>query len=296
MEIKSPGEDKNTTDYYPNRFERNRFKKILAIIDSNKFNYKSKIGGFKYIDSKGLDNNIKNDNISEISAKEVLYTLNKKSTEIIKYKKRNPTQKELLIFFNDLLDTILIDNTLMSSNEEMRNEEMRNEEMGNKEMRNENENENGNENDKTLLSSNEDNVNEIMNQNNDDIIKGLNDDLDKVIDKSKSFEEQIESIKKVESLDEYYYISDYGDEEWEFKIFKLKLAHLSNIIDKKLFKQIFGDIFEALANKLINTTNRQKYQIILINNINENKEKIHEKDETGPFLIMWSNQVIDIII
>ena len=229
-----------------------------------------------------MDNNIKNDNISEISAKEVLYTLNKKSTEIIKYKKRNPTQKELLIFFNDLLDKILIDNTLMSSNEEMRNEEM-----GNKEMRNENENENGNENDKTLLSSNEDNVNEIMNQNNDDIIKGLNDDLDKVIDKSKSFEEQIESIKKVESLDEYYYISDYGDEEWEFKIFQLKLAHLSNIIDKKLFKQIFGDIFEALANKLINSTNRQKNQIILINNINENKEKIHEKDETGPFLI-WS--------
>ena len=90
---------------------------------------------------------------------------------------------------------------------------MRNEEMRIKEMRNENENENGNENDKTLLSSNEDNVNEIMNQNNDDIIKGLNDDLDKVIDKSKSFEEQIESIKKVESLYEYYYISDYEDEE-----------------------------------------------------------------------------------
>ena len=184
----------------------------------------------------------------------------------------------------------------------MRNEEMRNEEMRIKEMRNENENENGNENDKTLLSSNEDNVNEIMNQNNDDIIKGLNDDLDKVIDKSKSFEEQIESIKKVESLYEYYYISDYEDEEWEFKIFKLKLARLSNIIDKKLFKQIFGCIFEALVNKLTNTTNRQKNPIILINNVNENKEKIHEKDETGPFfdyVIQPSdrhNNLIDAII
>ena len=77
---------------------------------------------------------------------------------------------------------------------------------------------------------------------------------------------------------------------------------MSNIIDKKLFKQIFGDIFEALANKLINTTNRQKYQIILINNINENKEKIHEKDETGPFfdhVIQPSdrhNNLIDTII
>ena len=42
MEIKSPKEDKNTTDY-PNWFDRNKFKNFLAIIDSNKSNYKSKI-------------------------------------------------------------------------------------------------------------------------------------------------------------------------------------------------------------------------------------------------------------
>ena len=87
MEIKSPKEDKNTTDY-PNWFDRNKFKKILSIIDSNKFNYKNKIGEFKYIDIEGLVNNIRNNAISEIPARESLNTLNEiKNTEIIKYKK-----------------------------------------------------------------------------------------------------------------------------------------------------------------------------------------------------------------
>ena len=57
VEIKSPKEDKNTTDYYPNWFDKNKFKKMLAIIDSNKFNYKNKIGEFKYIYIKDLVNN-----------------------------------------------------------------------------------------------------------------------------------------------------------------------------------------------------------------------------------------------
>ena len=87
MEIKSPKEDKNTTDY-PNWLDRNKFKKILSIIDSNKFNYKNKIGEFKYIDIEGLVNNIRNNAISEIPARESLNTLNEiKNTEIIKYKK-----------------------------------------------------------------------------------------------------------------------------------------------------------------------------------------------------------------
>ena len=73
MEIKSLKEDKNTTDYYPNWFDRNTFLKILAlIIDSNKFNYKNKIGEFKYIDIKDLVNNIRNNTINEIPAKESL--------------------------------------------------------------------------------------------------------------------------------------------------------------------------------------------------------------------------------
>ena len=46
-------------DNYPNWFDRNAFENILAIIDSKKFNYKNKIGEFKYIGIKDLVNNIK---------------------------------------------------------------------------------------------------------------------------------------------------------------------------------------------------------------------------------------------
>ena len=135
--------------------------------------------------------------------------------------------------------------------------------------------------------SSKDGIDEIMNQNNNNI-KQLNDSLDEIIDKSKSFEDQIKSIKKVENLNEYYFINDYGDKELEFKIFKLKLAYLSNIIDKKIFKQIFGHTFETLANKLTNTTNKEENQIIVKNISNHNyqnisKEKRYEEDETGPF-------------
>ena len=60
---------------YPNWFDRNKFKKVLAIIDSHKYNYKNKIGEFKYIDIKDLVNNIRNNTISEISARESLNAL-----------------------------------------------------------------------------------------------------------------------------------------------------------------------------------------------------------------------------
>ena len=90
-------------------------------------------------------NNIKNNTISEISAKKSLNTLNKiKNAEIIEYKRRTPGQKELLNLFSNLLDTILSEKTLESGNQEKKNE---------------------NENDKTLMSSNADNENENENDN-----------------------------------------------------------------------------------------------------------------------------------
>ena len=97
-------------------------------------------------------------------------------------------------------------------------------------------------------------------------IKKLNNHFDK---------DQIKS-EKVENLDEYYFINDFDDKELKSKIFKLKLAHLSNIIDKKIFKQIFGHTLEALANKLINTTNKKENQIIA-KNVNANKKKFTNK-------------------
>ena len=87
-------------------------------------------------------NSIRNNTISEISAKKGWNKLNEiKNAETIKHKKCTLKQKELLNLFNDLLDVILTDETLMSSKDKDKNE---------------NENENG----KTLMSSNEDDNNE----------------------------------------------------------------------------------------------------------------------------------------
>ena len=170
IKTQSPKEDKNMTDNYPNWFDRNKYEKILAIIDSNKFNYKNKIGEFKYIGIKDLVNNIRNNTITEIYAKKGLNTLNKiKNAEIIKYEKHTPKQKELLNLFNNLLDVILTKKTLMSSKDEKDKE---------KEKKNEKENEN----DKTLMSSNND---ENENEKILITIKGLSDNLDEIIDKSK---------------------------------------------------------------------------------------------------------------
>ena len=55
------------------------------------------------------------------------------------------------------------------------------------------------------------------------------------------------------------------DKELNLKIFKLKFAHISNDIEEKLFEEVFGHTFVALANKLINSTNKEDYQIIVDN-------------------------------
>ena len=106
------------TDSYPNQFEKNKFKNVLVILDSNKFGCKIKTGEFKYIDIKDLVINIKKNSISEISAKKDLNSLNQlKNIGITKQKKHTPKQKELLNLFNDLSDTILIDKTLESESQ-----------------------------------------------------------------------------------------------------------------------------------------------------------------------------------
>ena len=176
-----------------NWLDKNKFKEILAIIDSNQFNYRNKIGEFNYIDTRDLVNNIRNNTISEIDAKKNLNTLNKiKTAEIIKHKRFTTKHKELLNLFNYLLDIILTDKTLISSKDE------------NKKLKEEKENENDNENEdeddgdviKILIHSNE--YDEETDQNKKSkITKKINDHLDEIIDKSKSFEDQIKSIKKL---------------------------------------------------------------------------------------------------
>ena len=109
-------------------------------------------------------NNIKDNKISEIDAKKRLNTLNIIKNSEIKHRRLIPGQNELLNLFDDLFDvlsdTILTDKTLMSSKDEK------------EKLKEENENENE----------------ETMRQSK---IKELNDNLDEIIDKSKSFEDQM---------------------------------------------------------------------------------------------------------
>ena len=59
---------------------------------------------------------------------------------------------------------------------------------------------------------------------------------------------------------------------------------MSNEIDEDLFEQIFDHKFEILANKLINTTNKEENQII-VKNIEKNKDKLFEMDEFNDWVI-----------
>ena len=99
--IEKPNEIKS-----PNVLDKNKFKEMLTIIDSNKFGHKNKMGDFKYIDIKELVN-IKDNTISEIHAKKRLNTLNKIKNLEIKHKRLIPGQKELLNLFDNLSDIIL---------------------------------------------------------------------------------------------------------------------------------------------------------------------------------------------
>ena len=87
-------------------------------------------------------------------------------------------------------------------------------------------------------------------------------------------------------------MDDYGNKELGFKIFKLRLAHLSNIIVEKKFKQIFSHALETLANKLINTTNKEENQTI-VKNINKNINKLNEMDEFNGWVIQPSDRCIN---
>ena len=127
---------------------------------------------------------------------------------------------------------------------------------------------------------------ETTDQNEKNItIEKLNDYFDKMIDKSKSCEDQIESLEKVKNLDQNF----IKDLDLKSKIFKLKLVHVLKMMDKTLFEKIFGHTLEVLANKLINTKNKKENQII-VKNLDKYKNKFYEMD---PFNNDWVIQPRD---
>ena len=214
----------------------------------------------------------------------------------MKYKKRAPGHKKLLNLFNDLLDAILTDKT--SENQEVKKQKVEKQKVEKYKI-----------NMKIMkikmkiikmkiikmkvMKKNEYEY-EYKNKNHDDaidqkkIIKGLNDNLDEIIDKSKSFEDQIKSLKG------FWPYNDFGDKELKSKYFEIELADMSNAIDEKLFKQIFGHKLIKLADELINTKNKEENQRI-VNDIHENKDKLYEMDEFNDWVIQPNSQRINLI-
>ena len=69
---------------------------------------------------------------------------------------------------------------------------------------------------------------------------------------------------------------------------------MSNEIEEKLFGKIFGHTLIKLADKLINTTNKEENQII-VKNINANKIKLDEREKMMPY--NWVIQpIINVLI
>ena len=68
---------------------------------------------------------------------------------------------------------------------------------------------------------------------------------------------------------------------------------MSNEIDKDLLEQMFSHKFQTLANKLINTTNKEENQII-VKNIEKNKDKLFEMDKFNDWVIQPSDRRINL--
>ena len=122
-------------------------------------------------------------------------------------------------------------------------------------------------------------------------IKSLNDSLDEIINKSKSFEDQIESLKKLEGLKEYCFMEDFNDKKLKLKI---HLADMPNKIDGKLFENIFVHNLIKIVDELINTTNKEKNEII-VDNICKNKNRLFEMDDSNDWTIQPSSQHIKLL-
>ena len=65
-----------------------------------------------------------------------------------------------------------------------------------------------------------------------------------------------------------YYYED--NKEINLRLFKLKFAYIFNDVGNNLFKEIFGHTSVKLADKLINTTGKEKSQM-LFNDIKINR-------------------------
>ena len=236
-----------------------------------------------------MADSINKNRISEILARKNLNALNELKNTEIKNKSLISKQKELLNLFSNLPDAISTENKNNNNNNNStnnNNNNSNNNSSSSTTINNNNNNENGSE------SENE-NENEIENENENQI-KELNDSVDKIIDESKSFEEQIKLFKKVKDLNQYWRCNSWDNKKLKFKIFKLNLANCSSFTDEELFAKIFSYPLLTLPNKLINTTSKEENEMIIAN-IQKNEKILYEADNFNNWMIQPNAKRVDLI-
>ena len=92
-----------------------------------------------------------------------------------------------------------------------------------------------------------------------------------------------------------YWNMNYCDDnkKLNFKIFKLKFAHISNNVDEQLFEEIFGNKYVASANKLLNTISKEENQIF-ISDIKKIRIKFIKQDDSSNYVIQPSYKRSDL--
>ena len=155
---------------------------------------------------------------------------------------------------------------------------------------------------KTIFNENEnenESVNESENENEDESDDGqhyleqINNNF-KDINETKSFKDQIDILKKVPDLGDYWHTRYYEDnKEINLRLFKVKLAHIFNDVDDNLFTEIFGFTSAELADKLINVTSKEDNQMI-IDHIEIKRDKIFEQ-VYGQYVIQPPHKRTDLL-
>ena len=160
---------------------------------------------------------------------------------------------------------------------------------------NENGNESVSENENESVSETEsENENENERDDGQYFLKQINN-IFKKINETKSLEDQINILKKVPNLNDYWYNEYYEDnKDINLRLFKLKLAHVFNDADDNLFKEIFGFTAVKLADILINTTKKEDNKMI-IDHIEIKKDKIFEQDDYSQYVIQLAHKRDDLL-
>ena len=169
-------------------------------------------------------------------------------------------------------------------------DENENESVNKDENKNENENENESENESEGENKNEHESDDEQYYER----KQINNNFEK-IDETKSLKDQIDILKEIPWLNDYWYMDYYEDnKETNLRLFKLEFAHIFNDDDDNLFKEIFGFTSVKLADKLINITSKEENQM-LVNDIEINRDKIFEQDEFSKFVIKQAHKRGDLL-